>query len=84
MRLTESFFIHANFTHAAHQTEVTTCDSCHAASQSTAASDVLIPGIDNCRECHGSGFARRNDRAQTPSTCIMCHAFHFEAKGDYE
>ena len=81
VRLTERFFVHANFTHAAHRTEVTACDACHAASESAAATDVLIPGIDSCRECHGSGYARRNSSAQTPSTCILCHGFHFEHKG---
>jgi pSer/pThr/pTyr-binding forkhead associated (FHA) protein len=84
VRLTESFFTHANFSHAAHETEVTTCDGCHRASQSETATDVLIPGIESCRDCHGSGFANRNKAAQTPSTCIMCHEFHFAAKGPQE
>ena len=84
VRLTESFFVHANFTHNTHETEVTSCDGCHQASQSESASDVLIPGIDSCRDCHGSGFSNRNAAAQTPSTCIMCHSFHFAAKGQHE
>ncbi len=84
VRLTDSFFPHANFSHAAHQTEVTSCITCHAASESESAHDLLIPNIDTCRDCHGSAFARRNDASQTPSTCIMCHSFHFEAKGHYE
>jgi pSer/pThr/pTyr-binding forkhead associated (FHA) protein len=84
VRLTETFFTHANFSHAAHETEVTSCDGCHQASQSVSATDVLIPGIESCRDCHGSGFANRNNSAQTPSTCIMCHSFHFAAKGPHE
>jgi hypothetical protein len=83
VRLTPTFFINANFSHAAHDTEVTSCDGCHAASASGQAADLLIPGIDNCRECHGSGIAWRNDRGQTPSTCIMCHSFHLAGKGQY-
>jgi pSer/pThr/pTyr-binding forkhead associated (FHA) protein len=83
VRLTESFFPHANFSHAAHDTEVTSCDGCHNASVSESSHDVLIPGIDTCRECHGSGSARRNDSTQTASTCIMCHSFHFENKGQF-
>jgi pSer/pThr/pTyr-binding forkhead associated (FHA) protein len=83
VRLTESFFPHANFSHAAHDTEVTSCDGCHSASLSNSSQDVLIPGIDTCRECHGSGSARRNDAKQTASTCIMCHSFHFENKGQF-
>ncbi|MEE8427300.1 MAG: FHA domain-containing protein [Woeseiaceae bacterium] len=84
VRLTEIFFVHANFSHAAHETEVTSCDGCHQASLSDKASDVLIPGIDSCRDCHGSGFAGRNNSVQTPSTCIMCHSFHFKSKGPHE
>lgn len=83
VHLTESFFPRARFSHAAHQTEVTSCDGCHSASSSSTAEDVLIPGIDTCRDCHGSGFTSRNDDAQTPSTCILCHEFHFNAKGSY-
>ena len=84
VRLTTSFFPHANFSHAAHDTEVTSCDGCHRASASESSHDVLIPDIESCRECHGSAVARRNDASQTPSTCIMCHSFHFAAKGSYE
>ncbi len=81
VRLTTLFFPHANFSHAAHDTEVTNCDGCHNAGASNSSSDVLIPNIDSCRACHGSGVARRNNASQTPSTCIMCHSFHFDAKG---
>ena len=84
VRLTDSFYPHANFSHAAHDTEVTSCDSCHSASASTTAHDVLIPDLDSCRDCHGSGVARRNDPGQIPSACIMCHSFHFDAKGTYQ
>ncbi|MDH5215837.1 MAG: FHA domain-containing protein [Gammaproteobacteria bacterium] len=83
VKLTERFFPHANFTHAAHDTASNECDSCHGASTSESSSDVLIPAIETCRDCHGSAVASRNSAAQTPSTCIMCHSFHFEAKGIY-
>lgn len=83
VRLTASFFPHANFSHAAHDTEVTSCQGCHAAQSSASSADVLMPDIDTCRDCHGSGVAWRNDASQTPSTCIMCHSFHFPAKGEH-
>ncbi len=83
VRLTQVFFPHANFSHAAHATEVSSCDGCHNASQSDAATDVLIPDIDSCRSCHGSGDARRNASTQVPSTCVMCHSFHAEAREPY-
>lgn len=83
VRLTSAFFSHANFSHAAHDTAAS-CDSCHDASASTGSHDVLIPAIETCRECHGSAIARRNTASQIPSTCIMCHSFHFPAKGVFE
>ncbi len=83
VKLTEAFFPHANFSHAAHDTEVTSCDGCHSATTSESSHDVLIPGIETCRDCHGSGSARRNSPRQTASACIMCHSFHFERKGQF-
>ncbi|MFQ6004994.1 MAG: FHA domain-containing protein [Woeseia sp.] len=83
VRLTAFFFPHANFSHAAHDTEMTSCDGCHGASLSASSHDVLIPGIESCRDCHGSGSARRNDASQIASACIMCHSFHFPDKGRY-
>lgn len=60
----------AVFDHGAHQ-EVT-CESCHAASQSVETSDVLLPGKENCFQCHdqhgSEGFVR--------SDCVMCHSYH--------
>jgi pSer/pThr/pTyr-binding forkhead associated (FHA) protein len=84
VQLTTKFFQNAFFTHAAHQTEISACTDCHAATTSESAADSLIPGIENCRDCHGSGFSHRNDPGQTPSTCVMCHSFHFESKGPRE
>ncbi len=84
VELRSKFFDNAFFTHAAHQTEISACSDCHAAITSESAEDVLIPGIENCRDCHGSGFARLNEPAQTPSTCVMCHTFHFPDKGPRE
>lgn len=83
VRLTEVFFPRANFSHAAHDTEVTACSNCHDAGSSESASDLLMPDIETCRDCHGSGAARRNDASQIASGCVMCHSFHFATKGSY-
>jgi len=83
VRLTEAFFPRANFSHAAHDTEVTACSNCHNAAQSESASDLLMPDIETCRDCHGSGSARRNDSSLIPSACVMCHSFHFATHGSY-
>ena len=83
VKLTEQFFPHASFSHASHDSDAMSCDSCHGALQSSTATDVLIPDIDVCRDCHGSGASDRNSSTQIPSTCVMCHGFHFEAKDAY-
>lgn len=44
------------------------CRHCHASVlKSDEAADVSVPGIDNCRSCHGEGV--RDD-------CATCHSFH--------
>lgn len=70
------FFPKAEFNHAKHATVA--CDSCHKdARVSTASSEVLVPGIENCRTCHGGQAAS----AKVPSTCITCHGFHNPGTG---
>lgn len=64
------YLMHGWFDHNAHTTE--TCSSCHAASQSTRASDLLLPGIKSCRSCHGG----ETSASKVPSGCSMCHSYH--------
>ncbi|WOE76164.1 cytochrome c3 family protein [Alterisphingorhabdus coralli] len=58
------------FSHAAHEEE--DCTDCHKATTSKQATDLLLPGIATCRECHG-GEASDTD---VPSTCALCHEYH--------
>jgi hypothetical protein len=58
------------FDHKAHSTE--TCQSCHAAPKSHDARQLLLPGIDSCRTCHGG----EKSKADVPSSCAMCHSYH--------
>jgi hypothetical protein len=67
------WYADAKFTHARHTT--VDCAHCHAARQSQQASDLLIPGIANCRECHGGAHAT----GKVPTTCIACHDYHQSA-----
>lgn len=61
----------ARFSHAAHvQTE---CSACHAAGSSTEASEVLMPTIAGCRDCHAGAVARPT---QVRSDCGLCHDYH--------
>jgi hypothetical protein len=60
---------HARFDHSAHTGF--TCVSCHAkALTSTETSDVLIPGIATCQECHAPGAEHVESR------CFECHTYH--------
>jgi predicted CXXCH cytochrome family protein len=62
----------ARFDHAPHAN--LPCAHCHAAATSSESSDVLLPPIANCRECHLGEAAQ----AAVPSTCVMCHVYHPE------
>ncbi len=57
VRLASHWLPLARFSHAKHAT--TACTDCHAARSSKQSSDVLLPGIGKCRECHGSGTRGR-------------------------
>ncbi len=71
VRVSGAWYVDASFPHARHTTM--DCEDCHAdASKSTRASDLLIPGIETCRQCHGGEHSDNKVR----STCIDCHSFH--------
>lgn len=66
----------ARFNHARHTTAATPCESCHAAKTSKTSSDVLMPKIGVCRQCHGGSRHAEATNNLVPSTCTMCHDFH--------
>ncbi len=59
------------FDHSAHS-DMLKCDSCHAAGSSKKATDVLLPKIAVCKNCHGGEKVSN----KVSSTCITCHDFH--------
>jgi hypothetical protein len=67
----DRYMLHGWFDHQAHEQE--DCTSCHAADVSDTSTDLLLPDLASCRDCHmGEG-----DRAaEVPSTCAMCHSYH--------
>ena len=69
--ITQHWLPKSRFPHDRHATHE--CSSCHKVAQSKLSSDVAIPDIKNCRECHG-GNATAADKA--PGTCQTCHGFH--------
>jgi predicted CXXCH cytochrome family protein len=79
VKLTQNWMPRARFNHAAHITEQ--CTSCHdTAERSTASSDILMPGIAKCRQCHGGA----HDTSKLSSDCVMCHRFHLPERGPYD
>jgi hypothetical protein len=66
------YLAHGWFDHGAHAS--TTCESCHGqALKSDSSGALMIPGIANCRQCHGG------EHAYSPlvrSSCVMCHDYH--------
>lgn len=68
-RITARWLPHAKFDHDAHRGFA--CAGCHAkALSSTETSDVLVPGIEDCRTCHAPG------PEHTESRCFECHTYH--------
>ena len=73
VKLNQRWMPRAEFNHEPH--EHMQCRSCHDAAASEISKDVLMPGIDGCRECHGGETARE----MLQSTCIACHEYHPDA-----
>ncbi len=71
VRVAGTWFPKSHFTHRKHTTMA--CADCHAAETSEASSDLLLPDIANCRQCH-AGEQGGRDRLQ--SGCIACHGYH--------
>jgi hypothetical protein len=67
------WFAHARFDHEKHQAAAV-CAKCHQADQSAATSDVLLPSIATCRECHGA--AATNIASGVGASCTQCHEYH--------
>lgn len=71
--LADRFMPRAWFDHRDHDTSVTACGTCHTAAASDQASDLLMPGIKVCRDCHVGAHPEENKIA---STCASCHSYH--------
>jgi len=60
---------HAKFDHDAHRGF--SCAGCHPkALTSTESSDILVPGVANCKTCHAPGPEHAESR------CFECHTYH--------
>jgi predicted CXXCH cytochrome family protein len=73
-KVQDHWFPRGRFDHSKHKD--VECASCHAAPTSASATDVLLPKVETCQNCHGGEAAA----SKTPSTCVTCHDFHLEGK----
>jgi len=73
VNLPDRFLTTGFFSHEAHKREE--CTDCHAADTSKAATDLLIPDLKSCRDCHLGASAVKTKKI-VPSECAMCHAYH--------
>jgi hypothetical protein len=71
VRITQHWLPAAQFPHDKHRTSG--CIDCHDIGRSEKSSDVAIPDIAKCRECH-AGEAPGENKVASP--CAACHRFH--------
>lgn len=58
---------HSVFDHGAHRPLA--CTECHKATMSKETTDVLLPSVAVCRECH-------RERGGARTGCVECHVYH--------
>ena len=78
------YMLHGWFDHRPHQnaqrpgramlTGSQACLSCHVATRSNDAADLMIPNVASCRDCHGG----ETTRLPVASGCAMCHDYHMD------
>src|SRR5262249_42300170 len=65
------WYRHSHFSHRPHR--AVACLECHGgAEDSEKAADVLLPGVENCRRCHGGP----RESAGVRHDCVTCHRYH--------
>ena len=71
VRIASRWMPQARFSHRSHAQSK--CADCHDVARSVDSSDVAIPDIKTCRECHtGSKPVEK----KVASSCMLCHGFH--------
>ncbi len=71
VRVAKVWMPQALFSHAKHKME--DCRKCHDTTGSKSASDIAMPSIAVCRECH---VGATPVTGKVTSDCAMCHKFH--------
>ncbi len=70
--LTARWLAHAEFDHHAHR--MMSCTTCHTRTpDSRETSDVLLPGVQTCQQCHRSQGPAKE---AADGRCFECHQYH--------
>jgi ssDNA-binding Zn-finger/Zn-ribbon topoisomerase 1 len=70
--ITARWLAHAEFDHQAHR--IMNCTTCHSrAPESRETSDVLLPAIETCQQCHRS---QGSAKEAAEGRCFECHEYH--------
>ncbi|HEY3326514.1 MAG TPA: cytochrome c3 family protein [Novimethylophilus sp.] len=69
--VTDHWLPKSRFPHIKHQTAK--CTDCHKVADSDKSTDIAIPAISKCRECH---VGSKQTKTQVSSNCDTCHSFH--------
>jgi predicted CXXCH cytochrome family protein len=77
VKLNRDWYANARFDHKSHlpQAELSgdaLCLSCHQADTSNASTDILLPDLALCTDCHGDQAVDN----RVPLNCVACHGFH--------
>jgi predicted CXXCH cytochrome family protein len=80
IRFARDYFPTGRFDHRSHQiqgklTGDAACLSCHKAKDSKDSSDLMLPTMAKCEQCHGDRPAVERIKVQ----CVSCHAYHPDA-----
>lgn len=74
------WFTASVFDHQSHRSA--NCTDCHAqATSSTLTSDVLLPDLQSCIQCHHNGG---RDQQAASNNCVTCHIYHDRGKDSTE
>lgn len=77
VRLNHDWYSDARFDHQSHLTQArqtgdALCLTCHKATTSEASSDILMPALAQCTDCHGD----MSVSGRVAVNCIDCHGYH--------
>ncbi len=71
VNITDHWLPKSRFPHNKHLTSK--CTDCHKIEESDKSSNIAIPTISKCRECH---VGSKPTKTQVSSNCDTCHSFH--------